>query len=270
MNRLNEQPLAVASRRGLRHLIAAESGCPQLLVSVRNADEARAALAGGCTILDVKEPARGALGRADSDAIQAVIAEASAAGVPVTAALGECRDWLSLPEVPMLPQGLYGVKLGVAGLGAGPEWRSLWERARSRVAPLLAADVDSVAVVYADWQQADAPSPRSLIEAAIEEACSGVLFDTFTKGKGSLLDFLSADELHELATKARDGGLFVALAGSLRCAHLPALRDLPADVIAVRSAACRAGVRMAAVDAEATRELRTAMRTVWSSDSGQG
>ena len=36
-----------------------------LLVSVRSADEARTALAGGATVIDVKEPERGPLGRAD-------------------------------------------------------------------------------------------------------------------------------------------------------------------------------------------------------------
>ena len=37
---------------------------PKLLVSVRSADEARAALAGGADLIDVKEPAHGPLGAA--------------------------------------------------------------------------------------------------------------------------------------------------------------------------------------------------------------
>ena len=39
--------------------------CPGLLVSVRSGAEAEAALAGGADLIDVKEPTRGALGRAD-------------------------------------------------------------------------------------------------------------------------------------------------------------------------------------------------------------
>src|SRR5947209_8028398 len=38
---------------------------PGLLVSVRSAAEARAALDGGAALIDIKEPARGPLGRAD-------------------------------------------------------------------------------------------------------------------------------------------------------------------------------------------------------------
>jgi uncharacterized protein (UPF0264 family) len=45
---------------------------PQLLVSVRNAAEAQAALAGGCDILDIKEPSRGSLGMADAPTIAAI------------------------------------------------------------------------------------------------------------------------------------------------------------------------------------------------------
>ena len=62
-----------------------------LLVSVRSAAEAEAALAGGAALIDVKEPARGALGRAD-DAVIADVVRAVAGRAPVSAALGELRD----------------------------------------------------------------------------------------------------------------------------------------------------------------------------------
>ena len=59
-----------------------------LLVSVRNAAEATEALAGGASIIDVKEPSRGPLGRADAD-VTAAIAEAVAGRAPLTVACGE-------------------------------------------------------------------------------------------------------------------------------------------------------------------------------------
>ena len=46
---------------------------PRLLVSVRNADEAIAALAGGAHVIDVKEPERGSLGAADTSAIAEIV-----------------------------------------------------------------------------------------------------------------------------------------------------------------------------------------------------
>ena len=45
----------------------------RLLVSVRSAAEAEAALTGGASVIDVKEPTRGALGRADDGVIADVI-----------------------------------------------------------------------------------------------------------------------------------------------------------------------------------------------------
>ena len=67
---------------------------PGLLVSVRSAPEARAACRGGATVIDVKEPARGPLGRADAPtwrAVRAVVPEA----VPVSVALGELSAMLA-------------------------------------------------------------------------------------------------------------------------------------------------------------------------------
>ncbi len=62
-----------------------------LLVSVRDAAEAAASLAGGADLIDVKEPARGPLGRADAATIAAVV-QAVGGRVPVSAALGELRE----------------------------------------------------------------------------------------------------------------------------------------------------------------------------------
>ena len=73
---------------------------PRLLVSVRDAAEAAAALAGGAALIDVKEPARGSLGRADAATIAAVVA-AVGGRVPVSVALGELREAiLDVPEYP--------------------------------------------------------------------------------------------------------------------------------------------------------------------------
>src|SRR2546422_749077 len=97
---------------------------PQLLVSVRNSVEACEALAGGCQILDVKEPRRGSLGMADPAEMVAIleVAHRTAPGLPVSAALGEAREWSPERAIPVLPAGLDYVKLGTAGLAACEDW----------------------------------------------------------------------------------------------------------------------------------------------------
>ena len=63
-----------------------------LLVSVRSAAEAAEALAGGVSIVDVKEPLKGALGRAEPAVISG-IAAAVGSRVPWTMACGELAEW---------------------------------------------------------------------------------------------------------------------------------------------------------------------------------
>jgi uncharacterized protein (UPF0264 family) len=70
----------------------------RLLVSVRDAAEARAVLDAGAHLIDVKEPRRGSLGAADGRQVADVL-NTVAGRVPVSAAMGELirgRNRLSL------------------------------------------------------------------------------------------------------------------------------------------------------------------------------
>ncbi len=114
----------------------------ELLVSVRSVAEARAALAGGATLIDVKEPARGSLGRADAGAIEQILA-AVGGRAPVSAALGEWADDPgTIPDI-----GLTYVKWGLASCRRRPEWRREMTRILARQhRPQL------VLAAYADWE----------------------------------------------------------------------------------------------------------------------
>ncbi|MBK5187486.1 MAG: hypothetical protein JJD97_04525, partial [Gemmatimonadaceae bacterium] len=60
----------------------------RLLVSVRNAEEARTALAGGAEIIDAKEPSLGALGAVELGVLREIV-QAVGRMRPVSAALGD-------------------------------------------------------------------------------------------------------------------------------------------------------------------------------------
>src|SRR5262245_46480914 len=99
-----------------------------LLVSVRSVAEARIALEAGVDLLDVKEPNRGPLGRADWQVI-ADVARCMAGRVPMSAALGELRDgatWAGLPE------GVAFAKLGLAGCRQWIHWPQRWAAAMAQ------------------------------------------------------------------------------------------------------------------------------------------
>ena len=266
---------------------------PRLLVSVRSAHEAEAALAGGCEILDVKEPSRGPLGMADHSVIAAVAQVSDQTGVLCSAACGEAVDLAASgstsagdPDVDseVLPVEFF--KLGPARLTQSADWHKDWKNAYRLAGKQLATSsgdsqssrTEAVAVVYADWQRASAPSPHALLDAVASVITDGdpeqprfvgVLIDTFDKSSGGLLDCLGVPELEDFAVRVRalssDGQhLFLALAGKLAATDLGQLVSVRPEVIAVRSAACRNHDRQTSVDVEATREFRAELQRCFS------
>lgn len=216
---------------------------PQLLVSVRSADEARAALAGGADVIDVKEPTRGPLGAADADVVREVLA-AVAGRVPVSAALGEFASWRHRP----LPGGLDFVKWGMAGRPepltdvVGAIRKSIYAR-------------HPVLVAYADHDRASGPDPESLVDHAVRFRFPAFLFDTAVKDGSNLLDWIAPAALARMRFVLADAGVKVALAGSLDEAAIRKLAPLVPDWFAVRGAVCVGG-RNGPVSADQVRHLR--------------
>lgn len=235
----------------------------QLLVSVRDSQEARSALAGGCDIIDVKEPTRGSLGMADVDKIQAVVGlvrdRRGASSAPaLSAALGETREWLA--AVPSIASGLRFAKLGMTGLADRSDWARRWRDVRERFDRSAGRPLDWVAVVYADWMTANAPAPDAIVDAAVRSACRAVLIDTWAKRGTNLFDWLDEYELHSLAQRTHEAGMRFALAGGLRRDLLLAVARIDPDIVAIRTAACHGGRRHGLISPSAIREFKTAMR----------
>jgi uncharacterized protein (UPF0264 family) len=222
---------------------------PGLLVSVRSVEEAEAALAGGADLIDVKEPARGSLGRADAATIAAIVGQV-ARRRPVSAALGELIETPSPPDCEQLAF----AKWGLAGCGRRPGWRAelriVGDLLRHK-APTCAL----VAVAYADWQQAQAPPPHEVAEFASANPCGAFLLDTWRKDGRTLLDWLPPAEVAALSQTCRQAGVRVALAGSLGPQEMLALRAATPDWFAVRGAVCQGGRREATINPDAVRRL---------------
>ena len=211
----------------------------KLLVSVRSAVEARAAVRGGAAIIDVKEPDRGPLGRADVTVWRDVIA-AVGDHQPVSVALGELSSDLDSLD----PRDFDGIAFRKVGLaGVGDNWREEWKRLRDR----LATGPAWVAVVYADWRSVGAPDPSWILDEALEvKECVGVLVDTYDKTRPSPVD----PTWRTWFERAKQGQRFTALAGSLDAHAIRRLASLSPDIVAVRGAACHNGNRNYAVDCE--------------------
>lgn len=225
----------------------------RLLVSVRDALEAAAALAGGADIIDIKEPRRGSLGAADPGVWRAVAAVIDGRR-PLSAALGELSD----PEVTRRAastSGLQFAKVGLSGTCHDRVWPERWRRVLEQLAPQVAP----VAVSYADWQAAAAPPPLEVLAVARHLDCRAFLLDTFSKQGQDLFDWMSMDELRELCQGAQRSGMAVALAGSLTAARLPRAARLAPEWIAVRGAVCPEG-REGAVCETRVRQLSSMLK----------
>jgi uncharacterized protein (UPF0264 family) len=228
----------------------------RLLVSVRSAEEAQAALAGGADIIDIKEPSRGSLGMPDSATIENAV-RFVAGKVPISVALGEYSANLRFP-------GLSGVTWAKLG------FREAWRRnsAQKTLAPLLRIaaaiqPVTLVGVVYADHRRAFSPpfdvildwQRKFLMPGAYSP---GILIDTAIKDGKGLLCWKSITVLKQYQRRCQAAGLFMALAGSLNLDSIRRLLDhVQPDVIAVRGAACERNERNSRISPIAVQQLKT-------------
>jgi uncharacterized protein (UPF0264 family) len=225
-----------------------------LLISVRSADEADAALAGGADLIDVKEPSKGPLGMAEAEPTAAVV-ERVAGRVPVSAALGEWSANALTEAHWHLELKLDYVKWGLAGYAPTPGWgEDLLDTRRQ-----LPVGMEMVAVAYADWERAKSVPPAELVRFAKRFRFRAFLLDTWGKDGKTLLDFLKPAEVAELVESLQRVGVKVALGGSLRPEHLKPLKGVTPDWYAVRGSACAAGKRDGVIDTSRVKKWKDAI-----------
>jgi (5-formylfuran-3-yl)methyl phosphate synthase len=221
----------------------------RLLVSVRSVTEGIAALEGGADLIDVKEPGRGSLGRAD-EAIIAAVCRRVGGRRPVSAALGELLDFHHFST----GMDLAFVKWGLAGCRLRSNWPDLLKDAAASVIRQNPA-CRPVAAAYADWRRAGSPAPADVCTVIRNHGFKVFLLDTWCKDGRSLLDWLSISELGRLCDWCRSAGIQVALAGSLDSAAIGRLQELEPTWFAVRGAVCRDSCRTRVIDPRRVREL---------------
>ena len=244
----------------------------QLLVSVRNVDEAITAAEGGADIIDVKEPFHGSLGCAAPEVILAIadaVKRIKGVKPPLSLALGELKEWQTGDLTSLrnaiqtaAPQFL---KLGLAEActaeGAG-SWVAEWLQIRSAIPGMH----QWVAVAYADDEQASSPAVDVVLRVASECGCRILLLDTYAKNGTTLLDHVSLDALQVIRRQTHQHGLKLALAGSVAISDLPRLSRVHPDIIAVRGAVCAHGDRTATISRSLVQEFRIEIRRECRSD----
>lgn len=243
---------------------------PGLLISVRNAAEAGIALAGGCDVLDVKDPSAGALGQPALNTLAEILEtlDQSQSSIPTSCALGELVDWSPDPVTMSTLNRLSYLKIGPAGLGQFDDWADRFAALQQQFRDARVSQPRWIAAIYLDYEAAASFDPLAVFaETKLREqlrdrlGCAGILLDTFDKQGPSaaelILDRGRTQALSELLNAARELGLMTAFAGRLSfedICTLQAARIQP-DLFAVRSAVCQENQRQAGIEASRVRQL---------------
>jgi uncharacterized protein (UPF0264 family) len=219
----------------------------RLLVSVRNSREAAVALAGGAHIIDLKQPARGPLGRASTATCSHVCQVVGGAGL-VTAAAGELIDYLQrhtpLASLVALLGQVSHVKLGTAGLLSHSHWGDLWQQ----LAASLPTPQRVVLVAYAEGHEVGAPHWQAVADANLRHGGRVAMVDTWDKQAPGICRAWSSATRDQFVQRSHASGLMAAVAGRVAAADVVELLAAGVDVVGVRSAACHDGCRNQSLD----------------------
>jgi uncharacterized protein (UPF0264 family) len=230
----------------------------QLLISVVVSEEVTAAVRGGADIIDVKNPAEGALGASLPHVIRQV-RELTPPDVPVSATLGDLPHLPGTAALAALGAASCGVQFVKAGLMGSrrPDDAVTLLRHVCRAVRDYDPSIKIIACGYADGDQIGALSPLVLPAVAAEAGADGCLLDTYRKEDGTLLTCLAEAQLQRFVADCRQAGLLCALAGSLTGRELPRVVRYRPDIVGFRTAACQGGRVHGRVAAEKVQQIRS-------------
>jgi len=220
-----------------------------MLASVTSLDEAKLAIEVGADVIDLKDPARGALGALEARTAREIVT-AFGGKVTLSATVG---DFPAMDAGEVLAAARHTAALGVHFVKVG-----LFGTPRDvdcvRALTTLTSETRLIAVQFADL----APD-LDLCERLVEARFAGVMLDTARKEGLGLRGLLSQSQLSRFVRGAQALGLITGLAGKLRLADIAPLLDLRPDYLGFRGALCAQHQRSAGFDIQALRAVRVAI-----------
>lgn len=224
-----------------------------MLASVLNLQEAKIALQENVDIIDLKDPAQGALGAVDVDVVATV----------VDFVAGRCLLSATVGDLPMQAQliadavsamaetGVDFVKVGVFGELTDAVIAGLKQQAMRSVHDVNGKQFAIVMVFLVD-QAIDEQRLSDLARAGIR----GVMLDTADKESGNLRQYADDETLRSFVIEAQSLGLLVGLAGSLQIDDVLPLHELGVDYLGFRGALCKDNIRIQGLNPVAIRDIR--------------
>jgi len=229
----------------------------RLLVSVVNEEEVAAAVEGGADIIDVKNPREGTLGGNFPHVIRRVRKHTPPA-LEVSATIGDVPNLPGTVSLAALGASICGVqyiKVGLFGLQNPHDALFLLEQV-CRAAREHDPGIRIIAAGYADADKINALPPLQLPAVATDAGVDGCLLDTVSKNDGTLLTKQEDVQLHDFVSKCHRANLLCAVAGSLSLMDIPHICKFGADIVGVRTAACRGDRVNGRVDRQKVQQLK--------------
>lgn len=228
----------------------------QLLISVTSVAEAQIALESGADILDLKDPAAGALGALKQSQIISILEYISLQPAknrkPVSATIG---------DIPMNPELIFksvnqlaGIKVGSIGIdfikiGFFPA--KDYQPILDMLKVIAARGVKLVAVLFAEYQYSE------LIIPTIQQAdFNGVMLDTAHKNGLNVMYHKCEIYMNRIAKAVLESGLRFGIAGSLQLQDVVVIKNLNPTYMGFRGGVCENNHRTAMLNAEKITAIR--------------
>jgi len=221
-----------------------------MLASVSNLEEAALAMGAGADIIDLKQPALGALGALDVDLVRQIVSMID----------GKCPVSATIGDLPMQPEPVFNAVKAMAetradyikiGFFPGGDW----QETVAKLTSLTQQNLALIAVLFAD-NSVD----LSIMEALKKAGFKGVMLDTMNKDKGSLTQLMAYSEIAVFVSHAKAWQLLCGLAGSLKLEDITSLLTHQPDYLGFRGALCLRHVRTTKLSRQAVIQVSRAVK----------
>jgi len=217
------------------------------------------ALQCGADIIDLKDPAQGALGALPLEVITEVVAFIQAkdpsARRLTSATVGDLPmqpELMREQVLALLQTKVDIIKIGFfADLNAG---LADYQPCIDALMPIARSGTKLVAVLFAEYEY-----PPAVVSAIKNAGFYGVMLDTAEKNGNTFLDYFSADEIKAFAERVQAQGLLFGLAGSLNLQHVATVSEIAPDYMGFRGGVCMEHQRKAGLDSVKIRAIRRIM-----------
>jgi len=216
----------------------------RFLASVSSLQEAALVLP-HADIIDLKNPAMGALGALPIEVIEQIVRYVDGCK-PISATIGDLAMEPKQVVAAIQAVAATGVDIVKVGMFEGEQLACV-----EAIKPIARSGTKVVAVLIADSLQKSLP-----LEVFAQAGFYGVMQDTAIKNGSSLLDHQDLLQLRAFVQEAREHDLICGLAGSLKEIHIESLAALEPDYLGFRSALCQNGNRKTTISATSVAAVR--------------